>query len=368
MKAIDVLPILKEKVAFISGGRDRRGGPILTFPARSNHDRIRTEDLRRLIAYLAGIPSEEVSRHGFTVIVDMRGSKWDSIKPLLKILQESFPSCIHVALIIKPDNFWQKQRTNFGSSKFEFETVMVSLEGLTKVVDQSQLTSDFEGSLEYDHDEWIDVRVAFEDFAGDAARALARLEELQETLAQRDLPRDLECARRLMEEHASLKKRATKASVEELDTQGRRLLQRLQQGSVTPGGYTNHGGGGTDANDGLTGHPDAHNLVPKVSALLDKLHGTRQHLQQLWHMRKLKLDQCFQLRLFEQDAEKMFDWIMHNKGLFLTSYTEIGGNHQHAGELQTQHNHFAMNCMNVYVNINRIMSVCFLSQIQQISE
>uniref|UniRef100_A0A8C7CQB4 non-specific serine/threonine protein kinase n=1 Tax=Oncorhynchus kisutch TaxID=8019 RepID=A0A8C7CQB4_ONCKI len=337
MKAIDVLPILKEKVAFISGGRDKRGGPVLTFPARSNHDRIRTEDLRRLIAYLAGIPSEEVSRHGFTVIVDMRGSKWDSIKPLLKILQESFPSCIHVALIIKPDNFWQKQRTNFGSSKFEFETVMVSLEGLTKVVDPSQLTSDFEGSLEYDHDEWIDVRVAFEDFAGDAARALARLEELQETLAQRDLPRDLEGARRLMEEHASLKKRATKASVEELDTQGRRLLQRLQQGSVTPG--------------------DAHNLVPKVSALLDKLHGTRQHLQQLWHMRKLKLDQCFQLRLFEQDAEKMFDWIIHNKGLFLTSYTEIGGNHQHAGELQTQHNHFAMNCMNVYVNINRIMSV-----------
>uniref|UniRef100_A0A4W5PRL2 Uncharacterized protein n=1 Tax=Hucho hucho TaxID=62062 RepID=A0A4W5PRL2_9TELE len=218
-----------------------------------------------------------------------------------------------------------------------FQTVMVSLEGLTKVVDPSQLTSDFEGSLEYDHDEWIEVRVAFEDFAGDAARALARLEELQETLAQRDLPRDLEGARRLMEEHASLKKRATKASVEELDTQGRRLLQRLQQGSVTPG--------------------DAHNLVPKVSALLDKLHGTRQHLQQLWHMRKLKLDQCFQLRLFEQDAEKMFDWIMHNKGLFLTSYTEIGGNHQHAGELQTQHNHFAMNCMNVYVNINRIMSV-----------
>lgn len=62
-------------------------------------------------------------KRGFTVIVDMRGSKWDSIKPLLKILQESFPCCIHVALIIKPDNFWQKQRTNFGSSKFEFEVI-----------------------------------------------------------------------------------------------------------------------------------------------------------------------------------------------------------------------------------------------------
>ncbi|XP_011807164.1 PREDICTED: triple functional domain protein [Colobus angolensis palliatus] len=187
MKAMDVLPILKEKVAYLSGGRDKRGGPILTFPARSNHDRIRQEDLRRLISYLACIPSEEVCKRGFTVIVDMRGSKWDSIKPLLKILQESFPCCIHVALIIKPDNFWQKQRTNFGSSKFEFE--------VTSPV-------------------WLDP--------------------------------------------------------------------------------------------------------------LNKL---------------------------------MFDWITHNKGLFLNSYTEIGTSHPHAMELQTQHNHFAMNCMNVYVNINRIMSV-----------
>ncbi|XP_067366438.1 triple functional domain protein isoform X5 [Channa argus] len=365
MKAIDVLPILKEKVAFLSGGRDRRGGPVLTFPARSNHDRIQPEDLRRLIAYLATIPSEEVARHGFTVIVDMRGSKWDSIKPLLKILQESFPSCIHVALIIKPDNFWQKQRTNFGSSKFEFETVMVSLEGLSKIVDPSQLTADFEGSLEYNHDEWIEVRLAYETFASDAARSLGRLEELQETLSQRDLPRDLEGARRLMEEHAALKKRATKASVEELDAQGRRLLQRLQSqiaggGSSGESGYGNRAGGASgDSSDhhGFHMHADAHNLMAKVTGLLDKLHGTRQNLQQLWHMRKLKLDQCFQLRLFEQDAEKMFDWIMHNKGLFLTSYTEIGGNHQHAVELQTQHNHFAMNCMNVYVNINRIMSV-----------
>ncbi|MEQ2199789.1 hypothetical protein XENOCAPTIV_012108, partial [Xenoophorus captivus] len=158
------------------------------------------------------------------------------------------------------------------------------------------------------------VRLSFETFASDAARALVRLEELQETLSQRDLPRDLEGARRLMEEHAALKKRATKASIEELDTQGRRLLQRLQSqtagvGGIGEGGYSNRGVGASgDSNDhhlGFHTHADAHNLVAKVTALLDKLHGTRQNLQQLWHMRKLKLDQCFQLRLFEQDAEKV---------------------------------------------------------------
>lgn len=46
----------------------------------------------------------------------------------------------------------------------------------------------------------------------------------------------------------------------------------------------------------------------------------------------------------------MFDWIMHNKGLFLAGYTEIGNNHPHAIELQTQHNHFAMNCMVRHTN------------------
>lgn len=73
----------------------------------------------------------------------MRGSKWDSIKPLLKILQESFPCCIHVALIIKPDNFWQKQRTNFGSSKFEFEVISPMVYKFTFVlIVLSMLTTD----------------------------------------------------------------------------------------------------------------------------------------------------------------------------------------------------------------------------------
>jgi len=37
---------------------------------------------------------------------------------------------------------------------------MVSLEGLTKVVDPSQLTADFDGSLDYNHEEWIEVKLA----------------------------------------------------------------------------------------------------------------------------------------------------------------------------------------------------------------
>ncbi|XP_043549663.1 kalirin isoform X4 [Chiloscyllium plagiosum] len=345
LKVSDVMPIMKEKVAFVSGGRDKRGGPILTFPARSNHDRIKQEDLRQLVTYLASVPSEDVSKRGFTVIIDMRGSKWDLIKPLLKTLQESFPADIHVALIIKPDNFWQKQKTNFGSSKFIFETSMVSVEGLSKLVDPSQLTEEFDGTLEYNHDEWIDLRLALEEFISSAVHLLSRLEDLQEMLARKEFPLDVEGSRKLIDEHTQLKKKVIKAPVEELDHEGQRLLQCIRCSD------------GFSGKNCISGSADFQSVVPKITSLLDKLHSTRQHLHQMWHVRKLKLDQCFQLRLFEQDAEKMFDWISHNKQLFLQSHTEIGVSYQHALDLQTQHNHFAMNSMNAYVNINRIMSV-----------
>jgi len=36
-------------------------------------------------------------------------------------MQECFPREIHVAYIIKPEKFWEKQKTSVGSSKYKFE-------------------------------------------------------------------------------------------------------------------------------------------------------------------------------------------------------------------------------------------------------
>ncbi len=45
----------------------------------------------------------------------------------MQVLQDQFGSSIHTALIIKPDNFWQKQRTNLGSQKYKFEVNILNL-------------------------------------------------------------------------------------------------------------------------------------------------------------------------------------------------------------------------------------------------
>ena len=38
------------------GGRDKRGGPLLTFPSHPNADKVKYEDLRTLVTYLAAVP------------------------------------------------------------------------------------------------------------------------------------------------------------------------------------------------------------------------------------------------------------------------------------------------------------------------
>ena len=153
------MALIQDQLAILSGGRDRRGGPIITFPATGRREKAKPEDYRLLLQYLMSIPNEDVAAMGFTVIVDMRGNTtWNSVKPILKVLQESFAMHVHTAHIIKPDNFWQKQRTSLGSQKYKFETNLISTEALLKVLEPTQLTRDLDGSLLYDHSIWIELR------------------------------------------------------------------------------------------------------------------------------------------------------------------------------------------------------------------
>ena len=38
---------------------------------------------------------------------------------------------------------------------------MISIDNLMRVVHQSQLTEEFEGTLAYDHNEWIEIRMVY---------------------------------------------------------------------------------------------------------------------------------------------------------------------------------------------------------------
>ncbi|MEQ2187249.1 hypothetical protein GOODEAATRI_002725, partial [Goodea atripinnis] len=79
------------------------------------------------------------------------------------------------------------------------QTNLVSVEGLSRLIDPSQLTADLGGSLEYDHVEWTELRLGLEEFSGAATQLLAQLEQLEAGLSRIPEPKDVDEARKLAE-------------------------------------------------------------------------------------------------------------------------------------------------------------------------
>ncbi|XP_037933419.1 triple functional domain protein isoform X2 [Teleopsis dalmanni] len=305
-----------------------------------------------------------------------------NVKTILKVLQEHFSANIHNVVIIKPDNFWQKQRASISSHKYKFETSTISIEALNKIAESHQLTSDFDGTQMYDHQQWTEARLAIEDFFWQASDLADRIDDLQEDLQRNDFAEDVNGARHSLDHHNEMKKKILKLPIEDLDIQGKKLLAKINMGAAgsCSGGQGGSGGGadcgGSDSGTSTqtqnsspayrvtTNNPDMSAAISKALRQIDLIHTGQQRLLTLWQHKKAKLDQCFQWRLFEQDCEKMFDWILHNRDVFQMSYVEIGHNYSVAKSLQDEHQKFFVASMNVSVNIDRILEVARLIENQ----
>lgn len=188
--------------------------------------------------------SDAAKNLGFTVIIDMRGNGNCStnVKTILKVLQEHFSANIHNVVIIKPDNFWQKQRASISSHKYKFETTTVSIESLNKIAESHQLTGDFEGQQLYDHQQWTDARLAIEEFFWQAGDMADRIDDLQEDLNRNDFAEDVALARHAIDHHNEMRKKITKLPIDDLDMQGKKLLAKINA-VAPPGGQVSTSSG-----------------------------------------------------------------------------------------------------------------------------
>ena len=56
LRCMDVMREMEEQLLILTGGRDRRGAPILSFPQNPRRERAKPEDYKRLLDYLLGVP------------------------------------------------------------------------------------------------------------------------------------------------------------------------------------------------------------------------------------------------------------------------------------------------------------------------
>lgn len=158
-----------------------------------------------------------------------------NLKTILKVLQEHFSANIHNVVLIKPDNFWQKQRASISTNKYKFETSNISIEALHKIAEAHQLTSDFDGTQPYDHQQWTESRLAIEDFFWQASDMADRIDDLQEDLQRNDFAEDVNGAKHSLDHHNEMKKKIQNLPIEDLELQSKKLLAKINKNAGSAG-------------------------------------------------------------------------------------------------------------------------------------
>ncbi|KAM9358153.1 guanine nucleotide exchange factor DBS [Symphorus nematophorus] len=313
--AVDIIEQLHRQFALLSGGRGKDGAPIITFPEYSGFSEVPEEDFLNVVTYLTSIPSLDAASIGFIIIIDRRKDKWSSVKASLSRIAGAFPGNLQLVLVLRPSRFFQRAIADIGiklhKDDFKMKVPIVMLNSLSDLhgyVDKGQLTRELGGSLEYCHSQWIHHRTAIENFAMTVKTTAQMLQKFGTDLAETELPNDVQCTKDLLTAHTD-KHNNLKDELKLALKQGTTLLGCIKEQAAK------------SENHKL--NPDEMENQTTVERLLAQLDETENAFEQFWCKHHLKLEQCLQLRHFEQDFREVkvsLDSLMDS----LTSLSDTG--------------------------------------------
>uniref|UniRef100_A0A665WT06 MCF.2 cell line derived transforming sequence-like 2 n=1 Tax=Echeneis naucrates TaxID=173247 RepID=A0A665WT06_ECHNA len=313
--AVDIIEQLHRQFALLSGGRGKDGAPIITFPEYSGFNDVPDEDFLNVVTYLTSIPSLDAASIGFIIIIDRRKDKWSSVKASLSRIAGAFPGNLRLVLVLKPSKFFQRAIAEVGiklhKDEFKMKVLIMMLNSLPDLygyVDKGQLTPELGGSLEYCHSQWIHHRTAIENFAMTVKTTAQMLQKFGTDLAETELPNDVQCTKDLLAAHAD-KHNSLQDELKLALKQGTTLLGCIKEQAAKS---ENH-----------KPNPDEMENQTTVERLLAQLDETENAFEQFWCKHHLKLEQCLQLRHFEQDYREV-KVSLDSLGESLSSLSVIG--------------------------------------------
>uniref|UniRef100_A0AAY4E9B2 Guanine nucleotide exchange factor DBS-like n=1 Tax=Denticeps clupeoides TaxID=299321 RepID=A0AAY4E9B2_9TELE len=295
--AVDIIEQLHRQFALLSGGRGKDGAPIITFPEYSGFNDLPDDDFLNVVTYLTSIPSMDAASIGFIVIIDRRRDKWSSVKASLARIAGAFPGNLQLVLVLRPSRLIQRTIADIGirlhrdDFKMKVPIVMLnSLSDLQGYIDKGQLTCELGGNLEYCHSQWIHHRTAIENFALTVKTTAHMLQKFGTDLAETELPNDVQCTKDLLASHSE-KHSKLKDELKLAMKQGTTLLSCIRDQA--------------NKSESHKLNPDETENLTTVERLLAQLDETENAFEQFWSRHHLKLEQCLQLRHFEQDFREV---------------------------------------------------------------
>uniref|UniRef100_A0A8D0GT91 MCF.2 cell line derived transforming sequence like n=1 Tax=Sphenodon punctatus TaxID=8508 RepID=A0A8D0GT91_SPHPU len=322
--AADIEEQLRKKFAYLSGGRGENGYPVITFPDYPAFSEIPEREFQNVLTYLTSVPSLQDSGFGFILVIDRRQDKWTSVKASILRIAASFPGNLQLVLVLRPTGFFHRTLSDIAfklnRDDFKMKVPIIMLSSLTELhsyIDKTQLTEDLGGSLDYCHNRWLSHRTAIENFALMVKQTAQMLQSFGTELAETELPNDVQLTSSLLIAHTERKEK-TKEDLRLALKQGHDILDSIKKPVTENPEYKLN----QDQLDNQT----------TVERLLAQLDETEAAFDEFWTKHQQKLEQCLQLRNFEQNFRQVkatLDIVSER----LSAFTDVGNSCSHVDHI-----------------------------------
>ncbi|XP_006883866.1 PREDICTED: guanine nucleotide exchange factor DBS [Elephantulus edwardii] len=331
LSAADIKDQLKKRFAYLSGGRGQDGCPVITFPDYPAFSDIPDKEFQNVMTYLTSIPSLQDAGIGFILVIDRRQDKWTSVKASVLRIAASFPANLQLVLVLRPTGFFQRTLSDiafkFNRDDFKMKVPIIMLSSVPELhgyIDKSQLTEDLGGTLDYCHTRWLCHRTAIENFALMVKQTAQMLQSFGTELAETELPNDVQSTSSVLSVHTE-KKDKMKEDMKSALQEGHTILESIREPLAKDPEYSLN----QDQLDNQT----------TVQRLLAQLNETEAAFDEFWAKHQQKLEQCLQLRHFEQNFREVkaaLDAVSQK----ILAFTDVGNSLAHVEHLLKDLAHF----------------------------
>ncbi|XP_039306302.1 uncharacterized protein LOC105193639 isoform X2 [Solenopsis invicta] len=323
LKAADILEDLESKLAYIPGGRDHDGRPLIVINVPLEFDSTTKSKLESLILYFMSIFSEETKENGLILVVDARRSAWRVTRSCIRLSTNLIGSKVISVIVIRPDGFWDKRVDSCTKSHKEGEPIYVTLMRLHIYIDFSQLPYELAGNKAYNHVEWIKKRMKIEDYSEDALELVSKMTNLHQKLNTFDGVRMMQ-----WDDVKSYWEMAIEllSTARHILQSGRSLVSSMSRESSK----------------------DILDTVKGIHKLFDSVELKQMDIENSWTEMERNLDTARVIEDLEQGVSSVTNWILGPADTMLNSCCQVGFDVSSSEELRRQHEKIELQCRETY--------------------
>ncbi|XP_034951171.1 uncharacterized protein [Chelonus insularis] len=334
LRIADVLETIESKLAYVPGGRDREGKPILivNIPTEFPDDSITNIKLEKLIRYLLSIFNDASRRNGICLIVDARKGSWRETRSYIRRTINAVGKYAARTIVIRSDGFWEKRVDNCTKSWKNGEPTYISLTRLNTYVDSTQISSDLGGIKYYDHAEWIQIRIRVEEFERDATDLINKLTDLEHKLKDYD---------------KIIRKKEQEKAID--------YYWEIREDLELVGRYILHSGRVLASNMSIETSQDFQDTVNNIHDILDVLESKQTKVEDIWSRMTTNLNLMKEISELEDGVAEVTNWILGPADAMLNFHCNVGFDVTSSENLRREHEELELECRETYGRYAKIL-------------